>query len=764
MTNVDITYNPFFIETEIKINGKPSEGAWRDRAKGGVRLQVWLSELFSDLVDECNDDLTVTFHGTSLDYDDVREAAEDYCKHHPETKIDFNKPTLAENAAERVEKLKGLFRKLHQECPFDSLRSDELKQAFDEAMGTTFKVSVIATMSSGKSTLINSMLGQELMPAKNEACTATIARIQDDDAQSDFSGICFDARGQVIDEASPLTAEKMAAWNEDEKVADIDIRGDIPFVTSKNTQLVLEDTPGPNNSRTEAHKIHTYKVIQSEAKPMVLYILNATQIGTNDDSYLLKDVAEAMKIGGKQSRDRFIFVANKADAVDPEKESLPEMLDHVKKYLEDKGILNPAVYPVSAEYAKVIRMKQSGSELTRAQNREYRGAPDVFNEYPDMHLETYAPLSPAIRYSLRQALEVQKLSETEDADYNEALIHTGVPGVELAIREYVDRYALTNKITTGVATFQQKIAEKHLEADLLEHLQGNEKERQRLQNQIELVEKQIRSGKTDSFKKRMDEAIDTVNKQIMNRRRDIFNRFNNSVSGVDKDAELTPEKASAKVSALLSTAKSVEANLKAQLEAMVDETVGSTAKLLVEEYNKQYRLLLEGKTIDSDVAATVDIVTADMPKAGYFIKEYQKERKWREKVGEEWAGNKNKAWYKPWTWGDEKYHKVRDVYKEHRKAYVLGSSINNKYVRPLLETIDDNIADAASHARNEAENFKQWFQKQLADIDKVVQQKAGELKTATSSQESIRKKIDEDKHKLEWLNRFQKDLEDVLHV
>lgn len=764
MTNVDITYNPFFIETEIKINGKPSEGAWRDRAKGGVRLQVWLSELFSDLIDECNDDLTVTFHGTSLDYDDVRAAAEEYCKHHPETKIDFNKPTLAANAEERVEKLKDLFRKLHQECPFDSLRSDELKQAFDEAMGTTFKVSVIATMSSGKSTLINAMLSQELMPAKNEACTATIARIQDDDAQGDFSGVCFDARGQVIDEARPLTSDKMKTWNEDEKVADIDIRGDIPFVTSKNTQLVLEDTPGPNNSRTEAHKIHTYKVIQSEAKPMVLYILNVTQIGTNDDSYLLKDVAEAMKVGGKQSRDRFIFVANKADVVDTEKESLPEMLDHVKKYLEDKGILNPAVYPVSAEYAKIIRMKQSGRKLSKRQLMDCKSAPDLFNENLPMHLEAYAPFSPAIRHKLQYALEVQKASETEDADYNEALIHTGVPGVEMAIREYVDRYALTNKITTGVATFQQKIAEKHLEADLLEHLQGNEKERQRLQDQIELVEKQIQSGDTGPFKKRMDEAIKIVNEQIMNRRKDIFNRFNGRVVEVDNDKELTMEEAERLVSDLLRRTKSVEANLKAQLEAMVDETVGRTAKLLVEEYNKQYRLLLEGKELDADVSTTVAIMTADMPQADYFVKEYRKERRWQEKVGEDWAGNKNKAWYKPWTWFDDEYHKVRDIYEDRYEEYVLGSSINDNYVRLFSQTIDDNITDASSHARQEAESFKQWFQEQLADIDKAVQKKTGELKTATSSEASIKSKIEEDKQKLEWLNRFQKDLEDILRV
>lgn len=764
MTNVEITYNPFLVTTDIRINGKASEGAWKERAKGGVRLQVWLADLFPDLVDECNDDLSITFRGTPLDYEDVRAAAAEYSEQHPETKITFKKPVLSANTEGRLDQLKKLFQKLHQECPFEDLRSDKIERAFKETMGTTFKVSVIATMSSGKSTLINAMLGRELLPAKNAACTATIAQIQDDDSQENFSAVCLDADGNVLAETDSLTAEQMAEYNDNPKVAYIDVKGDIPFVASKNTQLVLEDTPGPNNSRTAEHRRHTYGVIKSEAKPMILYVLNATQLGTNDDSQLLGDVAAAMKVGGKQSRDRFIFVANKADAVDPEKESLTGMMEHVKEYLESKGIINPAIYPVSAEYAKVIRMEQAGSDLTRAQKREYRVAPDTFNGYEDMYLERYAPLSPAIRSTLQRALEIQKNSDDEEAEYNEAIIHTGVPGVEMAIREYVEKYALTNKITTGVATFQQKIEEKHLENDLLETLQGNEAERKKLQEQIALVEKQIKSGETNSFKAKMNQAIKKVDKDITARGKDIFNRFNGAVDEVDRDAKLSPDDALIFVEGLLREAKDIEDNLKSELEKMVDSTVGITAQHLVQEYNAQYRMLLQGKTINSNIGTAIDVMMSSMPTADYFVTAYQKERKWKEKTGEQWAGNKNKAWYKPWTWFDDEYHKVRDIYEEHSEVYVRGDSINNEYVAPLLESIDDNIRDATTNAKEEAKDFEQWFQKQLADIDKIVQQKAKELKSATSSQDSINKKMAADKKKLNWLREFQKELDEVLRV
>ena len=53
-------------------------------------------------------------------------------------------------------------------CPFQELRDPQIKAAFDLAMSDDFEVCVVATMSAGKSTLINAMLGSKLMPSKQE--------------------------------------------------------------------------------------------------------------------------------------------------------------------------------------------------------------------------------------------------------------------------------------------------------------------------------------------------------------------------------------------------------------------------------------------------------------------------------------------------------------------------------------------------------------------------------------------------------------------
>ena len=56
----------------------------------------------------------------------------------------------------------------------------------------------------------------------------------------------------------------------------------------------------------------------------------------NDDNKLLSMISQQMKRGGKQSKDRFIFVINKCDELDPEKgESIDDLLNEVKKYLNN---------------------------------------------------------------------------------------------------------------------------------------------------------------------------------------------------------------------------------------------------------------------------------------------------------------------------------------------------------------------------------------------------------------------------------------------
>ncbi|MBW5390063.1 hypothetical protein E6A51_07670, partial [Brachyspira hampsonii] len=63
---------------------------------------------------------------------------------------------------DRLKELKELFGYMITTSPFEELKEEKVTEQFNEAIGKEFELAVIATMSSGKSTLLNAFLGREL--------------------------------------------------------------------------------------------------------------------------------------------------------------------------------------------------------------------------------------------------------------------------------------------------------------------------------------------------------------------------------------------------------------------------------------------------------------------------------------------------------------------------------------------------------------------------------------------------------------------------
>lgn len=758
MKKVELIYNPFTVETKVVINGNVSNGKWsRNR---NSRLQMWLDSLFDLLIEECNDDIELTFRGTELDYDDVQDAAHQYLTSHNDVRIVFKEPILSKGVEGRLQDLITLFNYMQKTCPFADLRDQQIKENFNEAIGSEFTVSVIATMSSGKSTLINAMLGRELMPAKNEACTATIARIKDNDAMSGFKAVCLDKAGNIIDKTDDLTLEIMDKYNSNPAVAYIDIEGDIPFVPSDNMQLVLQDTPGPNNSRSEEHQKHTFRVIKEKSKPLVLYVLNTTQLSTKDDSYLLSNVAEAMKVGGKQSKDRFIFAVNKIDEIDVDKgETVDIILNNVRSYLAQHGIENPNVYPISAEYAKVIRLKKGGYPLTKKQRQTLSGSEYILDEDERMHLEKFAPLSAQAKKVLDS-----RLQEAE-GQYEATLIHTGVPAIEVAINEYLDKYALTNKVKTAVDTFSKRIEEKALMSSMVKSLAGNQEKRNALQKQLSYIEKQMKDGQeARKFRNRI-ERLD-VSGEVNKRFRSLRMKVSNALENVDADSRISRLEAERIIMNLQRSVKDLQNDIQVDLENAIKETVVNNAQTILEQYKSHLKTLMSdsGLVVGSfNSEPTIKLFTTALPNAEGLINRYKHTESKQVKVGERWVENEDKHWYNPFTWFDDDGW-YESIYETRTEEYVDGTTLIREYFKPIYKQFNDNIDKAQREAIREGESFKSFFLREMDKLDNVLNKKIKEMKEISASNETLQQKIKDDQSKVAWLEDFNKKLYDVLSV
>lgn len=89
-----------------------------------------------------------------------------------------------------------------------------------------------------------------------------------------------------------------------------------------------------------------------------------------------------MKVGGKQSRDRFIFVVNKLDDFKKGEDSVKAALDKVSDYLRDNGIENANIYPASALTALNIRTILAESDDDDDDVYEAKGKVRKFNRNP----------------------------------------------------------------------------------------------------------------------------------------------------------------------------------------------------------------------------------------------------------------------------------------------------------------------------------------------------------------------------------------------
>lgn len=627
MAQVCIKYNPYRLETTLTVNGQDlTEDSSFYKVTKGKRLQEWIGEFPQKLRDELNTiDFSLKFIGMELDWDDFKDAFEQ-AERNGIVRISDLRFVAGKSDDDITEKVIQIFNDL-QEGPIDDFRDPELTKAFERVQGSVFPINVIATMSSGKSTLINALLRGKLMPSKNEACTATITEILDND-EPVYTAVVYDENDEVIQEIPDLSYEIMDQLNSNEKVHKICIEGNIPFLDSRSTALMLVDTPGPNNSQNQAHKNTTYRAINNDSQSLVLYVLNGTQLATNDDSALLHYVSDQIKKGGKQVRDRFLFVINKMDAFTPETENIGRAIDAAKRYLARYDIEDPQIFPCSAYTALNIRTCLADVDidnLTRAQERALSSPardtiaaidkllysytdPDSGKEVTPMYLEQYSTLSPSAQSKLSYQL---KKAEDSDDTKTQALIHSGICSIEAAITAYVKKYAKTKKIKDLVETFQAVLESREVLAKAKENVATNEEAARACISRADAMQKQIQEGKAAKQFKQKIQSLDPM-PQIRQRAEKLKTQVNAQAGKVFKyyGATITSrDEARRLVMQFSSDSSDALGRFTSELESVINNEIVDTGRRLLTEYQEKL-----SKFDDSASGAQLDFKTADLVK------------------------------------------------------------------------------------------------------------------------------------------------------
>lgn len=229
---------------------------------------------------------------------------------------------------------------------------------------TPYNLLVTATMSAGKSTLINALVGKKVSLMQNMACTgkihAIVSKAFEDDITSKYDhDMSIDAANEVL-----LSDHK------DNNTYKITV-GTYFNSLLGGERISIFDSPGVNSSENIVHTKISERMIRSGKYKLLLYVLNATQLGTTDDEHHLEVVAKDI------GHANIIFVMNKIDHLISDDDDVFDTIACWRRILISKGFKNPIICPLSAR-AAFLAKKCQVEELSRIERRELDNYIDKF--------------------------------------------------------------------------------------------------------------------------------------------------------------------------------------------------------------------------------------------------------------------------------------------------------------------------------------------------------------------------------------------------
>ena len=267
------------------------------------------------------------------------------------------------NLQNHISETLGLLQSLKLNNAYKRLQEDSVRLA-DER----FNLVVIGEFSRGKSTLVNALLGKNILPSSKEATTNIISKIVYGD-QPKYTLLYKDGRKQEIskeefDLIKAQTEDKpdkfallhnlVSKLKHEETHVDfgnID-HAEITYPLSFcENQVDVVDTPGTNDLNVGRIEI-TYRYLrQAEA---AILVLTATQPLTRTEKEFLVD-----QVVGNNIKDIFIVINYKDEVIGAEDRVVKHVLDN----LTDVQDFSQRIFIVSSKQALLYRRKESGEVL-----------------------------------------------------------------------------------------------------------------------------------------------------------------------------------------------------------------------------------------------------------------------------------------------------------------------------------------------------------------------------------------------------------------
>lgn len=585
MKTVEISYNPYKMVTEMRIDGidvckNVIFTKFKEFIENKIPLQTWIEPIsysgWQGLVNEVsdpeyNDEIKLVFSGRKIDFDDLKRAINDQNEerqeetrviYHYQHKKILDDKVLSKNIEEVVSELKSdRFRELVSQRTSRELteRYKELDNNYKIAKENVFYIVLAGVYSSGKSTLLNTLIRHEVLPTSSKTCTSKNCRIRHDGslgkkislagygAKNEETGIepvIIEKRIYDTDEECEAAFSEICPIRNGDKdkkdpysdVMTMEIGVDLSHlypesVNKDNFTIVLIDTPGMDSAQSSEdgsnkHAEIALEAISMDSKPMIILCVDANKYEDTSIGEFMREIIAQAQEEGSGFNDRFLFLMNKSDSIQYKKSDCAEEIKAgFAKYLTDskkwnitgdeKGLKQlaenashfvPRVFMTASLAAFAIEVGAMNYTREERKDDPYKKtlykALDDFREnicedmQENYYLSKYCDIPNFRKDEINE--EFEKAIEENNEIYATKL-QCGIVSVELAIKDYIERYAYPIKVRGLLETFE----------DILEDVNG-------FANGVlaDLNDAKRELGEKNSERKEVKERKEGVNEKI----------------------------------------------------------------------------------------------------------------------------------------------------------------------------------------------------------------------------------------------------------
>lgn len=789
-------------QISLSEQSEPSDGQ-----KGSDGWKGFLKEL-KDATGEKS--VCIRYTGTALDFADLEESVNRNAGVFDHVKLIHANKDSVDEPEKRQQRLKELYEELQRSGIEEFTLDKELNDAFCMAINPEFEIFIIAPMSSGKSTLLNALMGKKLLPTRNQATTAVLTRISDNDSLSEFRVTAWDENEQIVHVRS-LEKDKYVIDRQGEAVdhmpvrpklidflndakdpddpeqkkalvSKIELEGPIKALPSDRIHAVFVDTPGGNNAQNEQHRELMQEAISSKDKNMILYVFNARQHSSNDNKMILSAIADEMQKGrdNKQTRDRFLFVDNQMDAVDLPDESYEAFVAEAHDLLRQQNIEDPWYFPISAEVAGLARRKMNGERMKPKDDDTYSSYVRRFgqsarvlwdeetNLYTDVHrLYRYASISERNKAGYDAELDGLAANDPQNTAAP-MLIHSGIVALEDTIREYIEKYAICIKISDFYMHFNERLQNLKLKESFYKRCEGDQENYKAVRAALENKEAEqecyeimhdcthkIQAIRFDG--KEYDKYSNQLEKQLTSITNELYKKGSVLIS--EEDAKTKIIDFNNKVSETLE-------KVAKELVRTVNEDVIRKINEIAKEYRNAYLKIRKSGALqigDLDLTAMREFRKFQAEDAAELAKQYAKQEpvQWEEKKTEERSGLIN--WIRR-KMKNPKGWETKTILHEKTETRVDLEKLFQNEIGEIMTEFSEEMKKAVEDKQKAVEKKKKEMCDKIDDINSTIERIRGEIKEATQTRESLRETVEKNEKNREWLDRFLQEIDGILEI